>query len=128
MSPSFWVIRVAVGWPEGRVAVVASCTASCTAASLPFFSFCHARRLIIFVNQHESSEGCFCRNAWSPLRCMYSKIGRNVKFYLSVNRFGTGFSHTILLPPSYHIKIGSGFPTMQFVGLALYSNGVHFFV
>jgi hypothetical protein len=60
------------------------------------------------------------------MQCMYSKIGRNVKFYLSVNRFGTGYSHTILLPPSYHIKIGSEFPTMQFVGLALYSNGVHF--
>jgi hypothetical protein len=48
------------------------------------------------------------------MQCMYSKIDRNVKFYLSVNRFGTGYSHTI--PPSYHIKIGSEFPTLQFCG------------
>jgi hypothetical protein len=41
------------------VAVVASCTASCTAASLPFLFFCPARRLIVFVNEHESSESCF---------------------------------------------------------------------
>jgi hypothetical protein len=50
----------------------------------------------------------------------------DLKFYLSVSRFETGYSLTILLPPSYHIKIGSGFPTMQLVELAPYSNGARF--
>jgi hypothetical protein len=54
---------------------------------------------------------------------MLVKLSINVKFHLSVSRFETFFSHTILLPSSYHIKIGSGFPSMQLVGLAPYFNG-----
>jgi hypothetical protein len=57
---------------------------------------------------------------------MLVKLAINVKFYLSASRFEMGFSHTILLPSSYHIKIGSGFPTMQLVGLAPYFNGARF--
>jgi hypothetical protein len=60
------------------------------------------------------------------MRCMLIKLAINVKFYLSVSRFETGYSLTILLPSSYHIRIGSGFSTMQLVELALYSNGAHF--
>jgi hypothetical protein len=58
---------------------------------------------------------------------MLVKLAINVKIYLSVSRFETGFSLTILLPSSYHIKIVSGFPTMQLVELAPYSNGALFF-
>jgi hypothetical protein len=57
---------------------------------------------------------------------MLVKLAINVKLYLSVSHFQMGFSHTILLPSSYHIKIGSGFPTMQLVGLAPYFNGARF--
>jgi hypothetical protein len=57
---------------------------------------------------------------------MLVKLGIDVKFYLSVSRFKTGYSFTILLHPSYHIKIGSGFPTMQLVELAPFSNGARF--
>jgi hypothetical protein len=62
----------------------------------------------------------------SSTRCMLVKLAINVKFYLSDSRFETGYSLTILLPSSYHIRIGSGFPTMQLVELALYSNGARF--
>jgi hypothetical protein len=62
----------------------------------------------------------------SSTRCLLVKLAINVQFYLSVSRFETGYSLTILLPSSYHIRIGSGFPTMQLVELALYSNGAHF--
>jgi hypothetical protein len=62
----------------------------------------------------------------SSRRCMLVKLAINVKLYLSVSRFETGYSFTIPLPSSYHIKIGSGFPTMQLVELAPYSNGARF--
>jgi hypothetical protein len=57
---------------------------------------------------------------------MFVKLAINVKLYLSVSRFETGYSLTILLPSSYHIRIGSGFSTMQLAELALYSNGERF--
>jgi hypothetical protein len=44
----------------------------------------------------------------------------------SVSRFETGYARTILLPSSYHIRIGSGFSTMQLAELALYFNGARF--
>jgi hypothetical protein len=71
---------------------------------------------VVYVKTHISSRD----------RCMLVKLATNVKFYLSVSCFETGFSHTILLPSRYHIKIGSGFPTMQLVGLAPYFNGARF--
>jgi hypothetical protein len=103
--------HLSVRWSAGRK--VDSC--SCTASSLPSSPFCHAGRVIATDNGQVSSESCFCRNA-CPIQCMYSKIDRNGRFYLSVICFGTGYSRTILLPPSYHIKIGLEFPTMQFCG------------
>jgi hypothetical protein len=81
----------------------------------PSSLFCHAGRVIATDNGQVSSESCFCQNA-CPIECIYSKIGRNVKFYWSANRFGTGYSCPILLTPSYHIRIGLEFPTMQFRG------------
>jgi hypothetical protein len=60
------------------------------------------------------------------MRCMFAKLAINVKLYLSVSRFETGYALTIILPSSYHIIIGSGFSTMQLAELALYSNGVRF--
>jgi hypothetical protein len=57
---------------------------------------------------------------------MLVKFAINVKLYLSVSRFETGYSLTILLPYSYHIRIGLGFSTMQLAELALYSNGARF--
>jgi hypothetical protein len=62
----------------------------------------------------------------SSTRCMLEKLAINVKFYLSVSCFKMGYSLTILLPSSYHIRIGSGLSTMQLVELALYSNGARF--
>jgi hypothetical protein len=65
-------------------------------------------------------------------KCVFSyemyiaKLAIIVKLYLSVSCFETGYALTILLPSSYHIRIGSGFSTMQFVELAPYSNGVRF--
>jgi hypothetical protein len=47
-SLSIWL---SVVWEGGRVIVVA-------AASIPFSPFCPARRLIVFVNAHESGESC----------------------------------------------------------------------
>jgi hypothetical protein len=91
-----------------------------------FPSFCHVRRLIVFVNGRELGESWLRQNAYSPTRCMQVKLAINVKFYLSVSRFETGYSLTILLPSSYHIIKGSGFSTMQLVELALYSNGARF--
>jgi hypothetical protein len=55
-----------------------------------------------------------------------AKLAINVKLYLSVSRFKTGYALTILLPSSYHIIIGSGFSTMPLAELGLYSNGALF--
>jgi hypothetical protein len=57
---------------------------------------------------------------------MLVKFAINLKMFMSVSRFETGYSLTIILPSSYHIRIGSGFSTMQLVELALYSNGARF--
>jgi hypothetical protein len=79
-----------------------------------------------FVNGHELRESCFRQNVYSPTRCLFVKLAINVKLYLSVSRFKTGYALTIILPSSYHIRIGSGFSTMQLAELALYSNGARF--
>jgi hypothetical protein len=60
------------------------------------------------------------------MRCMFAKLAINVKLYLSVSRFETGYALTIILPSSYHVRIGLGFSTMQLAELALYSNGARF--
>jgi hypothetical protein len=57
---------------------------------------------------------------------MLVKLAINVNFYLSVMSFRNGFFTHYSLPSSYHIKIGSGFLTMQLVGLAPYFNGARF--
>jgi hypothetical protein len=114
------------GWMDGWLLTI-------IVGRLLLFFLCRCQRLIVCRQWTRNVEKViYAKTRISRYEidasqyCMLVKLAINVKFYLSVMSFRNGFFTHYSLSSSYLIKIGSGFLTMQLVGLAPYFNGARF--